>query len=101
MENTWLTKEVYQAALEEGRVYITGQNSGRNGVTMYKLYINKPTSDSPGLAQVRGIGNYWSQKKNCYWVTAWGTSRELEIILNVGYALGLQFHDIKQNWRSL
>lgn len=93
----WLTKEVYKKALENGNVVMTAANHGRNGITQYNLYISTPD----GLCSVRGHSSYWSKAKQCYWVTCWGTSRPLEIILSVGYSLGLDFHEIKQNWRFL
>lgn len=86
-----ITAEEYKKALEERRVVLVGTNDRG---TYYDLYIIKNNE----LIPVRGIGSYWSKEKNCYWVTAQGTSRPLEIILSVGYALGLSFRDIKQRY---
>ena len=97
MTSEWLTKTIYKNALAKGKVYMSANNHTRNGITEYKLYVK--TKD--GLTQVRGHSPYWSKRKQAYWVTCWGTSRPLEIILSVGYELGLEFHDIKQNWNFL
>lgn len=98
MESTWLTKEIYKKALEEGRVYMSANNHTRSGITQYNLYILNPTPDITGMVQVCGHSNYWSDAKQVYWVCAWGTSRPLEVILSVGYKLGLKFEEIRQKW---
>lgn len=101
LKSSWLTKEIYQQALKDGRVILTANNHTRNGITEYNLYIENPEPDMPGIRQVCGHSSYWSDNKRAYWVTCWGTSRPLEIILDVGYKLGLQFKEIEQNWRFL
>lgn len=106
MKSTWLTKQIYKKALIDSKVYIRCQNQGRNGVTKYGLSILRRTRRDNGTYDTRlwdvcGHSNYWSEKLGCYRVTCWGTSRPLEIILDVGYSLGLDFHDIKQNFTVL
>lgn len=101
MDSTWLTKSIYKRALKQGRVFMTANNHTRNGITEYNLYILNPTREMKGIRQVYGHSNYWNDKRQAYWVCAWGTSRPLEVILSIGYKLGLGFHDIEQNYKFL
>ena len=97
MESTWITKTIYKNALKKGNVYLSTAMQTRNGITGYNVYIKRPGE----MRQVFGHSDYWSENKRCYHCTAWGTSRPLEIVLSIGYKLGLKFHDIKQNWNFL
>jgi hypothetical protein len=97
MESTWLTKRLYKQALKTGKVYLTLEIQTRNGVTGYNLYILK----NGDMLKVCGHSPYWSDKKRCYHVTCWGTSRPLEVILSVGRSLGLRFHEMSQNYTVL
>ena len=99
MESTWITKTKYKNALKSGRVFMTAAMQGRNGTTGYNVYIK----DAKGSAMRKLCGHsvYWSNKRRCYHCVAWGTSRPLEIILSIGYGLGLKFNDIKQNWNYM
>lgn len=100
--STWLTKAIYRKALREGRVYMTAQIRTSNGITGYNLYIAEVDKHHKvTLLHVYGHSGYWSKARQCYHVTCWGTSRPLEVILSVGYNLGLKFEDIKQNWNFL
>jgi len=101
LESSWLTKEIYQQALVDGRVIMTANNHTRNGITEYNLYIQDPAPDMLGLRQVCGHSQYWSNNKEAYWVTCWGTSRPLEVILSVGDSLGLKHSEMEQNWKFL
>ena len=102
MQSVWLTKGIYKKALKDGRVYMTTEmQTSRNGITGYNLYILNPSKDIKGMAKVLGWSNYWSESKQCYHVCAWGTSRPLEVILTIGYKLGLRFEEIKQNWKFI
>lgn len=94
MESTWLTKTIYKNALKAGRVFLTSAKETRNGITGYNLYIIRKNR----VWQVLGHSVYWSNPKRYYHVVAWGTSRTLEVILSVGYQLGLNFNEIKQNY---
>ena len=94
MKSEWLTRTLYKNALAKGKVYMSANNHTRNGITEYNLYIKTKN----GMMRVVGHSPYWSDNKCAYWVTAWGTSRPLEVILSVGSSLGLKFHEIKQNW---
>ena len=99
MESTWITKTKYKNALKSGRVFMTTAMQGRNGVTGYNLYIKDAKGSTMRL--LCGHSSYWSDKRRCYHCCAWGTSRPLEIILSVGYKLGLGFHEIEQNWNYM
>lgn len=103
MKSTWLTKTLFKNALKNNRVYMSAALQTRNGITGYNLYIKRKTSKNVngGMWSVLGHSPYWSDKKQFYHVTAWGTSRPLEIILSIGYELGLKFGDIRQNWTFL
>lgn len=91
-------KTRYKRALEAGRVFLTAENMTRNGITEYNLYMTTPKGK---IEQITGNSVCWSETKHSYHVTAWGTSRPLEVILSVGYNLGLSFSEIKQNYRML
>lgn len=99
MESNWLSKTIYKNALKEGRVYLTVASQTSNGTTGYNLYIlDKKTRY---MKYVCGHSCYWSNTKGYYHVVAWGTSRPLEVILSVGYNLGLKFEEIRQNYRVI
>lgn len=99
MESTWITKTLYKNALKSGRVFMSAALQTRNGITGYNLYI-KNAKDSQ-MRTVMGHSPYWSDKRECYHVTCWGTSRPLEVILSVGHSLGLKFDEIPQRWTFL
>ena len=99
MESTWITKTLYKNALKAGRVFMSTAMQTRNGITGYNLYIQDAKDKS--MRMVCGHSPYWSDKKRCYWVTCWGTSRPLEVILSVGNSLGLKHGDIRQNWNYM
>lgn len=94
MESTWISKTIYKNALKKGNVYLTSALQTRNGITGYNVYVKRDGR----MLQLLGHSDYWSEGKRCYHCTAWGTSRPLEIILSIGHALGLKFHEMKQNW---
>ena len=99
MESTWITKTKFKNALKSGRVYMTSAIQTKNGITGYNVYVKEAKGSQ--MLMLCGHSSYWSDKKRCYHCTAWGTSRPLEIILSIGYELGLKFHDIKQNWNFM
>lgn len=94
-----ITKDEYKKALEEKRILIHGCKYTRNGYTEFSVYEIKDNKlfdiDVPTASY---------HAKNCfnlYKCSAWGTSRTLEIILAIGYELGLRFDEIKQNYITL
>jgi len=93
----WLTKTIYKNALKKDKVFLTKEIITSNGITGFNVYIYYKNN----FRRIVGIGNYWSNKKECYHCTVYGSSRSLDIILNIGYSLGLKFHDIRQNYRIL
>ena len=99
MKSTWLTKTLYRNALKSGRVYMSTAMRTRNGITGYNLYIQN--AKNRDMRSVCGHSGYWSNAKECYWVTCWGTSRPLEVILSVGHSLGLTHAEIPQRWNYL
>ncbi len=96
-----MMKEDYKKALEEGRIYIVGTKFTRNGWTHFDVYECKNYGDTVGMERITVPSAYWRESTGDYACSAWGTSRTLEIILAIGYKLGLYFHDIKQNYRTL
>ena len=95
-----ITKTKFKNALESGRVYLSTEiQNSRNGITGYNVYVRDAKTGV--MSKITGHSPYWSEKKWCYHCVAWGTSRPLEIILSIGYELGLDFHDIKQRWNYL
>ena len=97
MKSTWITKKIFKKALEEKRVYLTTKIRTSNGITGYNIYIYRENQ----MYWLCGHSSYWSDSKECYHCTAWGTSRPLEIILSIGYELGLTFHEIRQNHQMI
>ena len=91
------TKEEFKQALDERRVIVTTAKETKNGITGYNVYIYKPEVKYYQYIFLHGMGPYWSEKKGYYHIVAWGTSRINEIILSIGYHLGLKFHEINQN----
>ena len=106
MESTWLTKEVFKKALEEKRVYLTTELKTAKGITGYNVYILDIDHDLmepklKGMLWLCGHSPYWSNSKECYHCTAWGLSRPLEIILSIGYKLGLKFKEMPQTHQMI
>ncbi len=98
-----MNKETYKKALQDGRVIIVGcKYSQKNGWTGFKVYLvtKKGTLERIDGSDIKGVG-YWNEKGGYFKCGAWGTDRRLEIILSIGYALGLQFKDIRQNYQWL
>lgn len=93
-----ITKQQYKKALENRKIDIVGIKCTRNGWTEFRVYRQTPH----GHEEVRvETSPYWSKTKQAYWCTAWGTSRTLEIILSIGYELGLDFSEIRQRYNEL
>ena len=92
-----LTKRQFKTALEKGNVYMTEAMQTRNGTTGYNVYVMR----SGKLHKVYGIGLYWNNSKGFYHCATFGTSRSLEIILDIGYSLGLEFDENRQNYRFI
>jgi len=98
-----ITKKDYQKALEKGEVVIVGnrysQKNGWVGFNVYLIQKNqmiriRPDDSLKALA-------YWDKKRGSFYCGAWGTDRRLEVILSIGYVLGLKFSEIRQNYRWL
>jgi hypothetical protein len=85
----------FKRAIKSGKINVVGVKQTSNGWTGFRLFMQDGTQiciqDSP----------YYSKTKGYYHCTAWGTDRRLEVVLSVGYALGLGFHDISQQYRWL
>ena len=94
----WLTRAVYKRALETGKVYMVSNDKG----SQWKVYIlRKGRNGRMYMAHVYGHSSLWSGRYNAYHVTCIGMSRPLEIVLSIGYNLGMQEGDIRQNWTVL
>lgn len=96
-EKNNITKGEYKKALEAGKIYITGSKYTSNGWTQFKvwrLFKNK-------LIPIWVNCPYANEKNWDYRCVAFGTNRQLEIILSIGYELGLEFNEITQNYRLL
>lgn len=89
MKEVNITKQEFLKAKE---YLFTCANKTSNGVTGYNFYL---LDKKRNRKRVVG-GDYWSGNKGYHWVTCWGTYRPLEILLSVGYKLGLKFHQIEQ-----
>jgi hypothetical protein len=101
---TWAERELRKSPerpefpMPDERLYITGQNSGRNGTTLYEANLVRACNPEPMRVVVTDSA-YWADGRNCYQVNAWGTSRTLEILLSIGHALGYSHAEIQQNRR--
>jgi dissimilatory sulfite reductase (desulfoviridin) alpha/beta subunit len=92
-------KKQYQKALEEGRIIIVGcKYSAKNGWVGFKVYEIYKNELVPIIEKE---ASYWNEKNGIYKCGAWGTDRRLEVILSIGYTLGLKFNEIKQNYKWL
>jgi hypothetical protein len=89
-----ITKEQYKKALEEYRILVSGTKYTRNGWTGFRVFEIRENK----LIEINLDCSYKSKKDWGYSCSAWGTNRILEIILAIGYKLGLEFNEIKQNW---
>ena len=85
----------YRRALKSGRLNVVGVKQTSNGWTGFRLFAHD------GTQIVMHGSSYWSDTKGYYHCVAWGTDRRLEIVLSVGYALGLKFKEISQSYRWL
>lgn len=95
-------KTKFKRALERGDLLIVGTNCTRNGWTKFRVFIPEKRTNRPGFVLVPvqvPEAAYWSERLYSYKCTAWGTDRRLEVILKIGYALGLSFDEIKQNYK--
>ncbi len=103
MESTWITKKIFQKALKERRVFLTSAMQTNNGTTGYNVYIVECGNRGKNIDTkwLCGHSAYWSDSKECYHCTGWGMSRPLEIILSIGYSLGLKFDEIPQKHAML
>lgn len=86
----------YRQALRTGKINVVGVSSTRNGWVGFRLF----TQDDSTQIVVKQSA-YWSKSKGFYHCVAWGTDRRLEVVLSVGYTLGLQFNEISQQYRWL
>ena len=76
---------------------------GSSGMMWKAGYIPKGETDIVHIAgyKARTLSSYWSYGRECFHVCCYGTSRPLEIILGIGYSLGIPFHSIHQNQQIL
>lgn len=92
-----MTKLQYKKALEQGKIIIIGCKFTANGWTGFKVFRVNKNQIEPVIIKTA----YWSEKGGYYKCNAWGTDRRLEIILSIGYQLGLKFNEIRQNYKWL
>ena len=91
-----ITKKEYKKALKERRIYVVGLNSAW---TQFRVYVLR--NGQLERIRVECSNNIEKDYGWSYRVTGWGLNRVLELILNIGYALGLDFNEIKQNYTVL
>ena len=100
MENTTTAKR-YAKALQERRVVIVGTKFTRNGWTQFRVFII-PKGLKDGSEALCDVivpeASYYNGRTRSYNCSAWGTDRRLEVILSIGYALGLSFSDMSQRY---
>lgn len=90
-----ITKEQYKKALEENRIVVSGTKYTSNGWTGFRVFEIKGNK----LNEILIDCDYKSKKDWGYSCSGFGTNRILEIIIAIGYKLGLEFNEIKQNWQ--
>lgn len=97
-----MTKQQYKKALQERRIMIVGTKMTRNGWTEFDVYelLKRPNKYGSRMERVE-VDCAYSMENGGYKCVAWGTSRTLEIILSIGYKLGLDFNEIRQNYITL
>lgn len=102
MERT-VTKQEFKRALEDRKVLIVGTKYTTNGWTEFRVYIIEKSK--AGLTPFKQVlvedAPYFNKKNWSYKCVAWGTDRRLEVILGIGYTLGLKFHEIRQTYEWL
>lgn len=76
------------------RIQCIGKGYSRNGWTQFDYYALDSKGNSYYLSF---FSSYYSYKKRACWITGWGFDRTLEGMLDIGYSLGFDFHEIKQN----
>ena len=96
-EYTMKLSTIFKRKLREGNVYVVPCMYTKLGWVGYQVYIQH----SDRIQCVREQGGLWSKKRNCYYTNTVESSRPLQVILSIGYALGLKFHDISQNYLVL
>lgn len=94
-----MTKNQYKKALEQRKIFVVGVQFTSNGWTGFKVYWNKKVAIM--IPVIVEESPYWSATKGFYKCNAWGIDRTLEVILSIGYELGLEFNDIKQRHEFL
>lgn len=92
-----ITAKQYKKALEENRIVVSGVKFTSNGWTGFRVFEIKNNK----LNEIDVNCDYKSKKDRGYSCSAYGTNRILEIILSIGYKLGLEFSEIKQNWNCI
>ncbi len=92
-----MTGKEFKKALEKYQIFVVGVQWTKNGWTGFRVYHN----NGGAMLQITEKCQYWNEKKGFYQCRAWGTDRTLEIILSIGYALGLKFDEIRQSHRFL
>lgn len=92
---TNITAKQYKKALEDRKVFIVGTKFTKSGWTQFRVY--RIYNNQPQRIIVKDA-SYWNEKAHAYKCVAWGTDRRLEVILSIGYSLGLKFSDIRQNY---
>jgi hypothetical protein len=83
-----ITKEEFLSA---DKYIFTSKMITKNGVTGWDFYLLK----NGEFKRVIG-GKTWSDKKDCHRNTAWGVNRALDLLLAIGYDLGLKMEEIDQ-----
>jgi hypothetical protein len=99
-----MTKNQFKKALERGSIVIVGVKYTKMGWTGFKVYEikgNRMERIDPYTSKNLASVGYWNEKGGYYKCNAWGTDRRLEIIINIGYTLGLKFSEIRQNYQWL
>ena len=95
-----ITAEEFQQALNEDRIYVVGSYyNPTKGWTRFRIYMLKNDLMFPVVVPEASL--YYKKNTGEYRCTTIGTSRPLEIIVSIAYALGIPIDKINQSWTNL
>jgi len=78
--------------LNAEKYIFTAEMITKNGVTGWNFYLLK----NGEFKRVIG-GDTWNEKKKCHHNTAWGINRAFDLLVAIGYQLGIEHPENLQN----
>ena len=93
-----ITKEEWELALRERRIFVTSAKETRNGITGYNVYWYYQKNMNRVVVR---SSRYWSESKHYYHSTAWGINRSFAIIESISSHLGLKDLQLMGNYQFI